>query len=73
MLRRFTGDRQGSDVDAADVRSAGSDLYGRNSRDDCGHADRDIELVWSGVDCLKDVLAADVSVRCLRNRENVEQ
>ena len=68
MLRSFASDWQGSDVDAADVRSARSHLYCRDSGDYGRHADGDVELVRSGVDRLEDVLAADVSVARLEVR-----
>ncbi len=59
---------RGRDVDAADVRTTRSHFYGCDAGNDGRHADGDVELVGSGFDLLEDILAAYVSVRCLRNR-----
>ena len=48
-------------------------LHGCDARNDGRHSDSDVELVRSGFDLLEDILAAYVSVRCLRNRENAEE
>jgi hypothetical protein len=72
MLRSLASDRQGSDVDAADIRTARAHLDGGYTRNDSWRSDRDVELIGSGVDRLEDILAADVGVCCAGSSDDAE-
>jgi hypothetical protein len=69
MLRSFSGERDGRDLDAVDAGGLGADFDLGNSGDDLRRPDHDIELVGTGAGFLVDVGAADVGVRGEREEQ----
>ena len=72
MLRSLASNREGSDIDAADIRTARSHLNGSNAWNDGWRSNGDVEFVRSGVDCLEYILAADVGM-CNAGSDHAEE